>query len=223
MTIGDAREMLLTTRDRYDVIASEPSNPFRAGIASLFTVEYYRAARRAPDRRRRVRAVGAGVRDRRADAADDLRDARRGVPAGRDVADEGGRSRARRVEARWRLSCGVAARAHRRGAVRKRAEERVAGGRPERPGRALYRDRPADARARVARAAPSSTPTTATSSSSGWRVRSAVRRRCSSRNCGRRRVRSAPHGRRSTATPACRGPRSTRRGRTSRAGTHRRR
>jgi spermidine synthase len=42
--IGDAREMLLTTRERYDVIASEPSNPFRAGIASLFTVEYYRAA-----------------------------------------------------------------------------------------------------------------------------------------------------------------------------------
>jgi hypothetical protein len=36
--------MLLTTRDHYDVIASEPSNPFRAGIASLFTIEYYRAA-----------------------------------------------------------------------------------------------------------------------------------------------------------------------------------
>jgi hypothetical protein len=45
ITIGDARETLLTTRDRYDVIASEPSNPFRAGIASLFTIEYYRAAR----------------------------------------------------------------------------------------------------------------------------------------------------------------------------------
>ena len=45
LTIADARETLLTTRDRYDVIASEPSNPFRAGIASLFTVEFYRAAR----------------------------------------------------------------------------------------------------------------------------------------------------------------------------------
>jgi spermidine synthase len=44
ITIGDAREMLLTTRDRYDLIASEPSNPYRAGIASLFTQEYYRAA-----------------------------------------------------------------------------------------------------------------------------------------------------------------------------------
>ena len=44
LRIGDAREVLLTTRERYDLIVSEPSNPFRAGIASLFTQEYYRAA-----------------------------------------------------------------------------------------------------------------------------------------------------------------------------------
>jgi spermidine synthase len=42
--IGDARETLLTATDRYDIIASEPSNPFRAGIASLFTRDYYAAA-----------------------------------------------------------------------------------------------------------------------------------------------------------------------------------
>ena len=42
--IGDAREVLLTTSQTYDLIASEPSNPFRAGIASLFTQEYYQAA-----------------------------------------------------------------------------------------------------------------------------------------------------------------------------------
>lgn len=41
---GDAREVLLTTREQYDIIASEPSNPFRAGIASLFTREFYEAA-----------------------------------------------------------------------------------------------------------------------------------------------------------------------------------
>jgi spermidine synthase len=41
--IADAREILLTTRDRYDLIFSEPSNPYRAGIASLFTREFYRA------------------------------------------------------------------------------------------------------------------------------------------------------------------------------------
>jgi spermidine synthase len=44
ITIGDAREWLLTATNQYDVIASEPSNPFRAGVASLFTREYYRAA-----------------------------------------------------------------------------------------------------------------------------------------------------------------------------------
>lgn len=42
--IADARETLLTGRDRYDLIFSEPSNPYRAGIASLFSQEFYRAA-----------------------------------------------------------------------------------------------------------------------------------------------------------------------------------
>jgi len=45
ITIGDARETLLTGGDQYDIIASEPSNPYRAGVASLFTREYYEAAR----------------------------------------------------------------------------------------------------------------------------------------------------------------------------------
>ncbi|MEE8524410.1 MAG: fused MFS/spermidine synthase [Thermoanaerobaculia bacterium] len=42
--IGDGREMLLTGRGSYDLIFSEPSNPYRAGIASLFTREFYAAA-----------------------------------------------------------------------------------------------------------------------------------------------------------------------------------
>ncbi len=45
LTIGDAREVLLTTPRRYDVIFSEPSNPYRAGISSLFTAEFYDAVR----------------------------------------------------------------------------------------------------------------------------------------------------------------------------------
>ena len=44
IAIGDARETLLTTREQYDLIVSEPSNPYRAGVASLYTQEYYRAA-----------------------------------------------------------------------------------------------------------------------------------------------------------------------------------
>lgn len=43
MFIGDGREVLLTSSERYDVVFSEPSNPYRAGIASLFTRDFYEA------------------------------------------------------------------------------------------------------------------------------------------------------------------------------------
>jgi spermidine synthase len=42
---GDARELLLTTRGRYDLVASEPSNPYRSGVSSLYTREFYGAVR----------------------------------------------------------------------------------------------------------------------------------------------------------------------------------
>ncbi len=41
--LGDARELLLIDNRTYDLIVSEPSNPFRAGISSLFTREFYEA------------------------------------------------------------------------------------------------------------------------------------------------------------------------------------
>jgi tetratricopeptide (TPR) repeat protein len=41
----DARNFLLTSREEYDLIISEPSNPWIAGIATLFTDEYYTAVR----------------------------------------------------------------------------------------------------------------------------------------------------------------------------------
>ena len=46
VTIGDAREVLLTTKEKYDIVVSEPSNPYRAGVAGLFTTEYYRSVDR---------------------------------------------------------------------------------------------------------------------------------------------------------------------------------
>jgi spermidine synthase len=46
ITVGDARETLLVSREEYDLVFSEPSNPYRAGIASLFTKEYYDAIAR---------------------------------------------------------------------------------------------------------------------------------------------------------------------------------
>ena len=49
--IADAREALLTGKEPYDLVFSEPSNPYRAGVASLFTREFYEAAasRLGPD------------------------------------------------------------------------------------------------------------------------------------------------------------------------------
>jgi len=43
--IADGRNFLLTTRERYDVIISEPSNPWMSGLASMFSEEFFRLAR----------------------------------------------------------------------------------------------------------------------------------------------------------------------------------
>ncbi len=42
---SDGRNYLQYTNERYDVIVSEPSNPWIAGVSSLFTVEHFRRAR----------------------------------------------------------------------------------------------------------------------------------------------------------------------------------
>ncbi len=44
--VNDGRNHLLLGEERYDVIISEPSNPWMAGVASLFTVEFYELARK---------------------------------------------------------------------------------------------------------------------------------------------------------------------------------
>jgi spermidine synthase len=41
MIFNDARNYMNVTRKKYDVIISEPSNPWIAGVASLFTAEFY--------------------------------------------------------------------------------------------------------------------------------------------------------------------------------------
>jgi len=42
--IDDGRSLLLTREDRFDVIVSEPSNPWQAGNANLFTDDFYHLA-----------------------------------------------------------------------------------------------------------------------------------------------------------------------------------
>src|SRR6266566_363794 len=44
VVVDDARSALQLDRDRYDVIVSEPSNPWIAGIATLYTPEFFRIA-----------------------------------------------------------------------------------------------------------------------------------------------------------------------------------
>src|SRR4029450_13744326 len=45
LIVGDGRSHLLLTPKRYDVIVSEPSNPWMSGVAALFTREFFAAAR----------------------------------------------------------------------------------------------------------------------------------------------------------------------------------
>lgn len=45
LIVGDGRSHLHLTRRRYDVIISEPSNPWIAGVAALFTQEFFADAR----------------------------------------------------------------------------------------------------------------------------------------------------------------------------------
>ncbi len=45
VVVDDARSALQLTRDRFDVIVSEPSNPWLAGVATLYTPEFFRIAR----------------------------------------------------------------------------------------------------------------------------------------------------------------------------------
>ena len=46
-SIGDGRNVLIASGRAYDVIVSEPSNPWIAGVASLFTRDFYRLAKRS--------------------------------------------------------------------------------------------------------------------------------------------------------------------------------
>ena len=46
LIIGDGRSHLALSNRKYDVIISEPSNPWIAGVASLFTKEFFDSARR---------------------------------------------------------------------------------------------------------------------------------------------------------------------------------
>ena len=121
ITIGDAREVLLTSRRTYDIIFSEPSNPYRAGVASLFTREYYEAIESRLSRRRTFSTVAPGLQRRWSGGADHLRHARFDLSRHRHLGARYERSLAGRVAQAGRLRRGQAARAHRGRALPERA------------------------------------------------------------------------------------------------------
>ena len=59
--IDDAKSFFSTHNRRYDLIISEPSNPWVSGVSSLFTREFYRRIRTPPERGWAVGAVGCLV------------------------------------------------------------------------------------------------------------------------------------------------------------------
>lgn len=90
--IADAREVLLTSPEQYDLIVSEPSNPFRAGVASLYTPVYPRVLSGCNPTTgpwRDILTVDSGIRDQYPDGAYHLRHTGFGLSAGGDLADHG--------------------------------------------------------------------------------------------------------------------------------------
>lgn len=45
LAIEDAKSFLKITDDKFDIIVSEPSNPWMAGVAGVFTIEYYESCK----------------------------------------------------------------------------------------------------------------------------------------------------------------------------------
>ena len=81
VVLDDGRHYVETTRTKYDVIISEPSNPWLTGVANLFTREYFAAAHRALTPGRAAGHLVPAVRDRPRGAALDPVGAVGGVPA----------------------------------------------------------------------------------------------------------------------------------------------
>ena len=94
------------TREQYDVIVSEPSNPWMAGIASLFTREFFEAARARLEAGRRALPVGAHLRHQHARPAVDCRHVPVGVSRRHAVAGRRRRRAAGRIERAARAATG---------------------------------------------------------------------------------------------------------------------
>ena len=103
---GDGRTHLSLTSRRYDVVISEPSNPWMAGVAALFTQEFFRTVREPARTRRHLLSVGAHLRRQRRRSPVHRRDVSRGVSRWHDVARRRRRPPARRLDGAARAAAG---------------------------------------------------------------------------------------------------------------------
>ena len=105
--IDDARSYFASQGERYDLILSEPSKPWVAGVSGLFTTEFYAHVRRFLTPTRRLRPVAASLGDQRRARAERrarggrelsrLHHLRRGQSRHPDRRDERGDDRAARL------------------------------------------------------------------------------------------------------------------------------
>ena len=65
IVFDDARHFLATTREKFDIITSDPIHPWVRGNSILFSREYYEIVKAHAEARRHRHAVGAAVRDQR--------------------------------------------------------------------------------------------------------------------------------------------------------------
>ena len=91
VVVADGRNHLLLTPRRYDVIISEPSNPWMAGVGPLFTREFFAPGPLAPGAGRRDLPVGARLQHAHGGPAHDRGRVHRRVPVGGAVPGQRGR------------------------------------------------------------------------------------------------------------------------------------
>ncbi len=181
LIVADGRTHLALSRRAYDVIVSEPSNPWMAGVAALFTREFFEAARARLKAVRHHLPVDQHLRHQHRGSAVRCRDLRLGVSARDHVAHRRRRSAAHRV--------GGAARAEAGDHIARVGAPRRLGG-PRRCGRIAAVWRALDVPRRRRGGRPGSAPARRCRPTIGWRSSSPVRARCA-----RRRV--------ATTSPVC--------------------
>ena len=81
----DARHFLRTTREKFDIITSDPIDPWVKGAATLYTEGILRDVPQPPESGRRRHAVGAALREHAGDGQERDRDLLPGLPQRHDL------------------------------------------------------------------------------------------------------------------------------------------